>query len=276
MTAKEILEYFLSQTTWVDRQRTVDKVVAGDGDKDVDRCLVTWMPGYDALQAAVDRGISLVICHEPTFWDPGDALQPGDSAAMAKKQFILDHELVVLRNHDCWDRWPAVGITWAWAQFLGLGSVPKTMSPDGYQHRYEIDATTLDELAGRTAGRCASFGEPRIQVIGDGCATVSQIGVGAGCACDIKTFVEMGCDCSIVSDDGSLYWMGIQRAIDTKHPVIRANHGTAEEPGMITLTQFINENLQGRLFAEYLPHMCSYRLVGAQAQSSDADLEPTP
>ncbi|TFG71000.1 MAG: hypothetical protein E4H27_05390 [Anaerolineales bacterium] len=71
----------------------------------------------------------------------------------------------------------------------------------------------------------------------------------------------MGCDCSIVCDDGSLYWASIQRADDGAHPVIRVNHGTSEEPGMVTLTQYVNNYIDG-LDAEYIPHGCSFRLVG--------------
>ena len=72
----------------------------------------------------------------------------------------------------------------------------------------------------------------------------------------------MGCDVSIVCDDGSCYWSEIQRAADGDHPVIRVNHGTSEEPGMVTLTQYVNDTFAG-VTAEHLPHGSSFRLVGA-------------
>ncbi len=84
---------------------------------------------------------------------------------------------------------------------------------------------------------------------------------GTGCGCNIQVYLDMGCDCSIVCDDGSCYWSGIQRAQELNHPVIRVNHGTSEEPGMVTLTQYINEELDG-LEAEHLPHGSTFRLVG--------------
>jgi hypothetical protein len=71
----------------------------------------------------------------------------------------------------------------------------------------------------------------------------------------------MNCDCSIVCDDGSIYWAGIQRAEDLGHPVIRVNHGTSEEPGMVTLTEYMNTHFDG-LYAEHLPHGCTFQLVG--------------
>jgi len=47
------------------------------------------------------------------------------------------------------------------------------------------------------------------------------------------------------------------------------NHGTSEEPGMATLTEYINANLAG-LRAEHLPHGSTFRLVAA------GPLAPTP
>jgi len=45
------------------------------------------------------------------------------------------------------------------------------------------------------------------------------------------------------------------------HPVIRVNHGTSEEPGMVTLTKYINDTLKG-VRAEHLPHGSTFTLVG--------------
>ncbi len=72
----------------------------------------------------------------------------------------------------------------------------------------------------------------------------------------------MGCQCSIVCDDGSRYWADIQWAADAGHAVIRVNHGTSEEPGMVTLTRYINETLG--LQAELLAHGSTFRLVGGE------------
>jgi putative NIF3 family GTP cyclohydrolase 1 type 2 len=205
--------------------------------------------------------VPLVITHEPTFWEHVNDRPTDDPLSREKLRFIEDNGIVILRNHDAWDRWPGCGIPWAWARFLGLNEEPVEVGSWGYQHRYDIEPVTLDEFAGRVAERCASIGEPLVQVTGEPCAKVSRIGVGTGCACSIDKYIEMGCDCSVVCDDGSCYWRGIQRAEDLGHPVIRVNHGTSEEPGMAALARYINENLQG-IEAEHLPHGSTFRLVG--------------
>jgi putative NIF3 family GTP cyclohydrolase 1 type 2 len=264
MRISHILEHFLSLAEWVDRDTTVDRIIAGDPDAHVDRCLVTWMPSSKALRCMVDRGIRLMICHEPTFWNHReDRPTPDNPESQEKFAYIQDHSITILRNHDCWDRWPEVGIPWAWADFLGLGNQPKAVSPNGYQHRYDIEPVSLEVFARQVAKQCENIGEPLVQVTGDASQRVSRIGVGTGCVCDIPTYQKMDCDCSIVCDDGSCYWSGIQRAEDFRHPVIRVNHGTSEEPGMVTLTKYINDRLEG-LRAEHLPHGSTFRLVGAK------------
>lgn len=267
MKVREILEHFLSRSDRVDRETTVDQVIAGDPEADVDHCLVTWMPSFNVLRQMVERNVRLLIAHEPTFWNHRADRATDDPSSQEKLAYIRDHDLIILRNHDCWDRWPDVGIPWAWARFLGFEGPPAAVSEDIHHHRYDIEPIPLEALARRVAERCASLGEPIVQVTGDGSQPVSRIGVGTGCGCSIPIYQGLGCDCSLVCDDGSSYWSSIQRAEDFSHPVIRVNHGTSEEPGMATLTAYINANIDG-VQAEHVPHGCTFRLVGAPAPPS--------
>lgn len=260
MKVKDILQHFLDQADWVNPNKTVDRVIMGDPEKEVDRCIVTWMPNTKAFRYAVEHGFEFIICHEPTFWNHFDDIPEASPRTLEKVTFIEEYGLTILRNHDCWDRWPDIGIPWAWAKYLGIDSQPVEFGQDGYQHRYDIAQTPLSEFANQVAEKCAPIGEPQVQVTGDLSQPISKIGIGTGCACDIETFIQMGCDCSVVCDDGSVYWANIQMAEDLGHPVIRVNHGTSEEPGMVTLTRYINKNLG--IQAEHFPHGSTFQLVG--------------
>lgn len=260
LKVKEVVEHFLSRSPWVNRDHTVDRVIIGEPEKQVDRCVITWMPSFKALRKMVEQDIYFMICHEPTFWNHWDE-RPTDPTGLEKIKFIEDHDIVIVRNHDCWDRWPNIGIPSAWGQFLGLGPEPAKIR-DGAYHRYDIEPTTLEEFAGRVARCCSKIGEPMVQVTGDAKTKISHVGVGTGCICDIPTYRRMGCDCSIVVDDGGNYWSSIQQAADGGHPVIRVHHGVAEEPGMVTLTNYVNANIPG-LKAVHLPQGSTFRLVGA-------------
>jgi putative NIF3 family GTP cyclohydrolase 1 type 2 len=261
MKVKEILEHFLSRAEWVDRNKTVDRIVVGDPEKNASRALVTWMPSISAIRTAAERGVELLICHEPAFWEHRDDAPAKRAAALDKKRLIEESALILLRNHCCWDRWPEIGIPWAWAAFLGLEGKPALTGNRGYQHRYDITPIPFGRFAENVAARTARIGEPMVEVAGDLMKPVSRIGIGTGCACDVFAYVEMGCDCCIVCDDGIKYWKHVQYAEDLGIPVICVNHGTSEEPGMVTLTRYINENIDG-VFAEHLSQGCRYTQVG--------------
>ena len=266
MRIGDILEHFLSRADWVDRSGTVDRIIVGDAEQDVDTCMVTWMPSFAAVRTIAERGVHLLICHEPTFWDHRDKRPERKPYAAEKLGFIQDHGLTILRNHDCWDRWPKIGIPWAWADFLGLEGEPVVIGADGYQHRYDIDPVPFEVFARRVATCTASIGEPEVEISGAFDQPVSKIGIGTGCGCGVFDYLEMGCDCCIVCDDGISYWRDVQYAEDHGIPTICVNHATSEEPGMVTMAQYINDNLDG-LTAEHLPQGCRFTRIGSDAKT---------
>lgn len=262
MTAHDILRQIIGLCPWVDPANTVDRVIVGDGDRPVHSALVTWISSRDACREAMARGADLIVTHEPTFWRHLDDFpEPADPHAVAKQRELRDAGLTIIRLHDTWDRFPGVGIPFAWAQFLGLEGAPAATGWNGYLHRYDIAPTTAGAFARRVASRTATLGEPVIQFIGAAEAPVSRIGIGTGCACDPATYQTMGCDLAVVCDDGACYWSPIQRAADVGMPVVRVNHGTSEEPGMVTLAAYLRETFG--LPVEHLPHPCLYIPVSA-------------
>lgn len=267
MKAIDVVEFFIARASWIKRDQTVDRVIVGDPNKSVRRVLVTWMPSLAAVHAAIDGRYDMIVAHEPTFYDHRDYRDnPQDLSkaeiAVQKKKLIEDSGLVIVRNHDAWDLFPDVGIPFAWAKHLGFTSKPVTLAGGNYLHRYDIEPTTVGELSKRIAGRVALLGEDAVQVFGPADKVVSKIGVGTGCACNPTTFQYIGCDFSIVSDDGTAYWRELQRAQDEGHPFVRIHHGTSEEPGMVTLTDYINANIPG-IEATHLPHRPFYRTIRA-------------
>jgi len=270
MKAAVMLGQFLAGAGWVDREATVDRIIIGDPEKDVQRALVSWMSDFRAVRAAVAGRFDLLVTHEPTFWTHRNEVQtietweadsPQGQIAAEKRKLIEDSGLAILRCHDVWDGMPEIGIPWSWARFLGLGDTPAVLGPGSYQQRYDIPPVTLDELARRVAEKTAIVGEPAVQVVGDGDQLVSRVGIGTGCYCNPQLFQQMGCDVSIVCDDGNWYWENIQCAVDAGHAIIRVNHGTSEEAGMVALVRYINEHFPG-VRAEHFPHGCCFRIVG--------------
>ena len=201
------------------------------------------IPGMVALNECVERGVDLLLIHEPTFY------------------------IAIMRLHDRWDIWPEYGIPWSWARFLELAGPPvaihQTIYP-GTLHRYDVEPRSLGEFARHVASKTSTLGEPHPVVVGDLDQQVSKVGVGTGCGCQVEGFRELGCDVSLICDDGSSYWQQIQRWEDEGHPVIRVNHGTCEEPGMDGLERYINERING-VEAEYLPMACKFHQIQEDA-----------
>jgi putative NIF3 family GTP cyclohydrolase 1 type 2 len=266
MLAKDILEHFLSNSPWVDLEKTVDRVIVGDSDVDVDTCVVCWIPSTANLKKAAEMGAKLFVTHEPTFWDHWDD-KPGNTPASADKLAMINHMgMTIVRLHDTWDKWDHVGIPFAWAKHLGLYGDGSTVTRDdsGYLLRCDVEPMTLGQLAARVAAACKPFGEGIVQVTGDPDMIVSKVGCGTGCGCDLDGYYGLGCDAGIVCDDGSCYWAGIQNAEDIGFGVIRVNHGTSEEAGMITLADYITSALG--VAATYLPTGCVFQLIDAEGQ----------
>jgi putative NIF3 family GTP cyclohydrolase 1 type 2 len=250
-------------------QITVDTIIIGDAEKEIRTVLTTWICSMDAVQAAIDGGFDAIITHEPTFYfhrDEQENLASIEDASimkqtgLRKKKLIEDSKLVVIRIHDSWDIRPYYGMADTWARILGFGE-PVAFASDGFQRRYDIEPIKLDDLAKRVASSTASLGEPLVQVIGDGGKIVSKVCFGPGYASTVQMGREMGCDVNIMCDDGSLFWMDIQCAVDMGYPIIRVNHGTSEEPGAAMIAKYINERLTG-VQAIHFAHKPYYRMVG--------------
>ena len=54
---KDVVEHFLSRSPWVNPDRTVDRVIIGDPEKQIGKCVVTWMPSFKALRKMVEQDI---------------------------------------------------------------------------------------------------------------------------------------------------------------------------------------------------------------------------
>ena len=297
MTARDILAHFHAFADTVDPPidlgGTSDRIIMGDGDRDVRKVMVTWMSSTAAVRAAAERGFDLLVTHEATLWGPepdildrsepsvSEVRRPGETVAdtvitwapgtpswetaLAKRRYIESTGVVILRLHDVWDRFPDLGIPWSWARFLGLGDRPvRIAGGDRAEHRYDIEPVSFDELARRVAARTARLGEPVVSVVGDGGRRVSRIGVGTGCGTNVSKYLAIGCDAGIVCDD---MWeircfLDVGFARERGFPVIRVNHGTAEDPGMASLAGYLGRTFPS-LEVEHLPHGNFYRMVGA-------------
>lgn len=270
MTCKELLARIVAKAGWFDKSNTVDQILFGDPDKPVSRVLVTWQADLDTIEQAAARGYDAMMVHEPLLYTHAHEQEnlknwiPGvrEGALRRRMERLAQAGLTVIRNHDTWDRMPEVGIPFAWARFLGLSGHPDATDYQGYEHAYDIEPVTAGALARRIAQRTRDLGEPAVQLLGDPERRVTRLGLGTGCACWVDGYRRMGCQAGIVVDDGQLYWRDFCYAKDEGISLIRVLHATSEEPGMVTMAEWLNRQGWG-IEADYAPFNTQMRWIDA-------------
>ena len=207
-TALGIREYLISNSPWVDPERTVDTVKIGDPAREVRKAGVCWYASIETIRAAHEAGCDLLICHEPTFWEhAAPELQWRDKApGVAKRKFLEKTGMVILRAHDTWDQWPEIGIRDSWARFLGLENRIWASTEHNFHAIYEVRVQTLLDFAEYVADKIKALGEDSVHVMGNPDCLVSRPAIGVGCIGPDTECVEAGADVAIVCYDGASYW----------------------------------------------------------------------
>jgi len=242
ITTNQILEHMVANSPWVNPEQTVDTIKFGDGDKPVRKVAVCWFASIKTIQSAIDAGCDLLITHEPVWWDHYD--RPGrwrEKGPGAEKTRLLDASgMVVLRLHDTWDNWPAIGIRDSFARGLGL---EKFIAEDKsrWHAMYEIPEQTLAAFARYVAHRVAPLGQDAVQVMGDPDMLVRYPSIGVGCGGPHEDMIEKGSDVLIVCFDGAPYWKTRDRFAEQGVGVITLEHGTTEMWGLESLAEYIRD-----------------------------------
>lgn len=260
MQVAELIDDLKSMSNGAPDIGTVDRVVVGDPAAEIRGVLVAWLPTREVLSEAVARSCNVIVTHEPTFHDHFDLDIDVERLASvrAKRAFIAEHGLHIVRCHDLWDDLPELGVRDSWARALDLGAV---VERDGPTVVFEVPATTARLVARTVAARTKRFGQPAVQLIGSGDAVIRRIAVGTGAITPYFTWVrERSIDLAICTDDGIEYWREGAFAIDNDLPIIVVNHGAAEEAGMVALAEYLRSALAPTPVHHH-PQGCMYKLV---------------
>ena len=282
-TARELCDYLRTLGgDAVDVNTTVDKVIIGDPDTPIQKIGTCWMPYLDVLKEAYAAGVNVMVCHEPTFYAHHDleeeltnrefakyyrwrGLTTGMEAYAAmveeKKQWILEHGMVIIRCHDALDAAPEFGIPFALGKALGFGSEDLLRSKP-YLNIYRMPGTTALMAAKKLAKKLRACGQDGVQFYGDPDRAVSSVAVGTGCYCDPIEVMELGADLYIAIDDAVQTWVQTAFAHDSGQPMIVINHGGSEEPGV----QLLSEHLE-KVMPYPVQHFfcgCGYRWISAE------------
>src|SRR5258705_606238 len=147
VTARDVVEKIKQSIGVPWTEPTVDTFKDGDSTTRVTGIAVTMMATFDVLRRAAARGANLVITHEPTFYDHFDKLDvleaEGDAVTAAKRAFIREHRIVVVRMHDHWHRRNPEPMATGLSRKLGWDRYRSVES----EFVYRLPETTLAKLA---------------------------------------------------------------------------------------------------------------------------------
>jgi len=179
LTARAIVDRIKQNIGVPWAEQTVDTYKDGDPETPVTGVAVTMMATLDVLRRAAAAGANLVITHEPTFYDHldrSDVLERGsDAVTAAKRAFIRDKHLVVVRMHDHWHRRQPDGIAVGMTRALGWDRYRRPES----EFLFTLPEATLGELAATIRQR---LGAPTLRVVGDSGLRITKVALAPGFA----------------------------------------------------------------------------------------------
>ena len=240
-------------------EKTVDRVIYGNPGSEVQAIAVAWMPYRETVIRTRELGANVLVTHEPTFYDHWDldGKLAEEPASIVKRELIEDEEITIIRCHDVWDALPEIGIPFAWGDFLELGS---PVDGERFYNVYEIPTCSAGEFTLRMSERTRELGQPNLGFYGDPDRPVKRVGLGTGCISNPFTLYEMGADLAISVDDVVRAWVAGEWCHDTGNPLVVVNHCVAEEPGMVTLAQYLQRTFND-IQVHHIPQGCTFQSI---------------
>lgn len=267
---------------YVEEKDTVDKIIIGDPDTVIRKVGTCWMAYFDVIKAAYEAGVNVLICHEPTFYahhDLGEEITQREYARCyrgrgftagfkayeemveEKKQWILEHGMVIIRCHDALDAVKGFGIPFGLGKALGFTDADLLCS-ERYVNVYRMPERTAFEAAKHFAKQLKPLCQDGVQFYGDPERRVSSVAVGTGCYCDPIELMELGADMYIAIDDTVRTWIQAPYSTDSGLPMIVIHHGTSEEPGVQMLCEHLKTVLTQPV--EHFLCGCGYKWISAE------------
>ncbi|MEQ8554177.1 MAG: Nif3-like dinuclear metal center hexameric protein [Cyclobacteriaceae bacterium] len=252
-TADEVIDQIKDNLTCDWSEETVDTYKGGHGAMRVTGIATTFLANMDVLKSAKEKGLNLIITHEPTFYDHRDNTDRygDDPIVKAKQQYIEDNNLIVWRFHDHWHRTSPDGIYKGMTARLQFDQY----SRDGSQIYYDLPTMTLKDLGLKLEKQ---FDQSTIRVVGDLEMEVSQVALvlgAAGANRQINSLQREDVEVVIVGEVPE--WETVEYIRDAtslgrRKALIMLGHANSEEGGMEYCAEWLKTFING-VPIEFIP-----------------------
>jgi putative NIF3 family GTP cyclohydrolase 1 type 2 len=174
MKVQEIIQNILDYHPDLGNRRTCDVAIGSNPDVECTGIVVSIAPTVAVIRKAIELGANFILVHEPTFFsgydDDCDWLA-GNAVYEEKKQLLLEHGIVIFRDHDHIHAHRPDGIFHYMIQQLGWSEY---VAPgEGMALEIRLPETTLGDLVAHVK---QAMDLDTIRYIGDLDAKVSTVG----------------------------------------------------------------------------------------------------
>jgi putative NIF3 family GTP cyclohydrolase 1 type 2 len=219
---------------------TVDTIKVGDPATLVTGIVTCFTDSMDVLRKAVDLHASLVIAHEPTFYNHRDenALFVNDPVYKEKIAYIREHHLVVWRFHDQWHLRRPEPMTEAFTAAVGWQKYQHTDDP----LFFTLPPTTVNALAQDLQQRLHAR---IVRVVGDPNLRVTGVAYRPGASGEAKQVQALERDdVQVLVAGEASEWETVMYTQDAQQQhrskaLILLGHSTSETDGMQTAATWL-------------------------------------
>ena len=250
MKARELFEMLINSSPVI-LSETSDRLIAGDGEKEIRKVGVCFKLTAALIDKAWKKGIDMIITHEPTFGksDMREEALPTD----VKKWELLDKSgITVYRFHDHAHLCRPDYIHAGFIRDMGLRVAKEYERESLGVCRYELEEPTTASALAAIARERLGIEYPRVTGDGDAPVKTECLGLGSVGMNQIAVLESPGCDLFITGEVGEvkvleyvrdMCWFGEKKA------VLTLGHFGSEYAGMRDLA----DELRGKsIDAEYL------------------------
>ncbi len=253
ITARQVIERIQKNIGVEWRAETVDTFKAGNPDAPITGIATTFTASMDVLERAARSGKTLIITHEPTFYNHYDKTDDyrGDAVLAAKQAFIEKRHLVVFRFHDHWHMRRPDGIMSGMIDALGW---EKFRSPQNDRF-FVVPETTLERLAAQVRDRLKIrtlrvIGNPKLKV-----TKVALMPGSPGAVANIKGLERDEVEVELAGETNE--WQAGEYARDASlqgkpKALILLGHVVGEEAGMAECARWLKTFVK-EVPVEFLP-----------------------
>jgi len=217
-----------------------DGLKVGSPKSEITGVAVTWMATRRIVMDAAQRGLNLLISHQPVFYHPTDDFKDAeaDFAFVEKMQELLRNSILLYRLHDLCVGHPDFCFSESLAACIGFGEPMHSVQGIA---TYVVVPDSLHDIATIVRQRLEAS---EVRILGEQESEISRIAtmVAKPSVADLRQCMKLGAKCVIAAEANEL---AIGYAADSNLALILCAEIHLARPGLRKLSEHLRAHLTG-------------------------------